>query len=96
GVYGKILNYVMSVDTVFFAVSAACLFIFRRRDEQGGFRVPGHPVTTALFAAACAAIVAATVYNAPKNSAIGLAIMLAGIPVYLLWSRSARARARTS
>ena len=97
GTYEQILNYVTSVDFVFFGLTAGTVFVFRR--GAGGeappvARVPGHPVTTALFAAACAIIVAATVYHSPANSAIGLAIMLAGIPAYLLWSRSARHRAR--
>jgi APA family basic amino acid/polyamine antiporter len=100
GTYEQILNYVTSVDFIFFGLTALTLFVFRRRvgkgDDDGGSRVPGHPVTTAFFAVACAAIVVATVYNYPGNSAIGLAIMLAGLPAYFLWSRTARRRARTS
>ena len=96
GTYEQILNYVTSVDFIFFGLTAGTIFVFRRRaaGEAPPFaHVPGHPVTTALFAAACLVIVAATVYHYPANSAIGLAIMLAGIPAYLLWSRSARRRA---
>jgi APA family basic amino acid/polyamine antiporter len=97
GTYEQILNYVTSVDFIFFGLTAGTIFVFRRGagDDAPPFaRVPGHPVTTALFAAACLIIVAVTVYNDPANSAIGLAIMLAGIPAYLLWSRSARLRPR--
>jgi APA family basic amino acid/polyamine antiporter len=97
GTYEQILNYVTSVDFIFFGLTAGTVFVFRRGaadDAPPVARVPGHPVTTALFAAACAAIVAATVYNDAANSAVGLAIMLAGIPAYLLWSRSARLRPR--
>ena len=54
------------------------------------YLAPGHPYTTALFVLACAAIVITTVATFPANSAIGLIILLAGIPVYLYWSRSAR------
>jgi basic amino acid/polyamine antiporter, APA family len=50
-------------------------------------RMPGHPVTTALFVAACWLVVADTIYKYPANSAAGLAIVLAGIPVYFLWGR---------
>jgi basic amino acid/polyamine antiporter, APA family len=92
GKYEQILNYVVSVDFIWFGLTALALFAFRRRartreDESDAvsFRVPGHPFTTALFAAACALIVAATVYKYPANSAIGLAIVASGIPVYFLW-----------
>ena len=49
--------------------------------------MPGHPFTTAFFVLACAIIVGSTFYAAPKNSAVGLAILLAGIPVYLFWRK---------
>jgi APA family basic amino acid/polyamine antiporter len=91
GRYEQILNYVVSVDFIWFGLTAASLFVFRRRAGSGVsraetyLRVPGHPLTTALFVAACALIVASTVYKYPANSAIGLAIVAAGVPVYFLW-----------
>lgn len=84
----------MSVDFILFSMIAASLFVLRRREGRasggGIYRVPGHPYTTALFVLACLAIVASTVWSNPANSAIGLLILLTGIPVYLYWSRSAR------
>jgi APA family basic amino acid/polyamine antiporter len=94
GTFEQILNYVVSVDFIFFGLTAGTVFVFRRRaaeTEWSSARVPGHPVTTALFILACALIVASTVYKHPANSAIGLAILLAGIPVYLFWKSRRRA-----
>jgi APA family basic amino acid/polyamine antiporter len=99
GRYEQILNYVVSVDFIWFGLTALSLFVFRRAgsrmeetsdgaalgDARQAFSVPGHPLTTALFAAACALIVAATVYQYPRYSAIGLVIVVSGIPVYFLW-----------
>jgi APA family basic amino acid/polyamine antiporter len=94
GSYGQILNYVVSVDFIFFALTAGAVFAFRRRastdEANAGWSVPGHPITTALFIAACVLIVAATVYRYPADSAIGIAIMLAGLPVYYFWSRRSK------
>jgi APA family basic amino acid/polyamine antiporter len=96
GTYEQILNYVVSVDFIFFGLTAAAVFTFRRREKtdrssreagEAGTRIPGHPFTTAFFVAACWLIVASTIYKNPENSAIGLAIMLAGVPVYYLWRR---------
>ncbi|HEU0302063.1 MAG TPA: amino acid permease [Longimicrobium sp.] len=91
GTYEQILSYVVAVDWVFFGLTAGAVFLFRRRaaDGDGGARVPGHPLTTALFIAAAALIVASTVLGAPVDSLVGLGIMLTGIPVYLLWRRRA-------
>ncbi len=88
GRYEQILNYVISSDFIFFALTAATLFVFRRRqhpDEQVGYLVPGHPWTTGLFVAASVLIVAGTVYSHPKESFVGWMILASGIPVYLFW-----------
>ena len=99
GRYEQILNYVVAMDFVFFGLTATTLFVFRRRSSEtpdsGGFRVPGHPVTTVVFIAACWLVVANTVYKYPSNSLLGFAILLLGLPVYWLWSR-ARGRRSTS
>ncbi|HKO63046.1 MAG TPA: amino acid permease [Pyrinomonadaceae bacterium] len=86
GKYEQILNYVVSVDFIFFGATAACLFVLRKRDQEKGFiTVPGHPVTTLVFVLVCWLVVINTVYKYPENTAIGLAILLAGIPVYYFW-----------
>lgn len=90
GRYEQILNYVVSSDVVFFALTAACVFAFRRRppngDSKAVFRIPGHPFTTLFFIAACGAVAFSTIYRYPGNSLIGLAIMLSGLPVYFVWA----------
>lgn len=93
GRYEEILNYVISVDFISFGLTAASLFVFRRKIQaspQKLYLAPGHPYTTALFVLVCAAIVITTIATFPANSAIGLIILLAGFPVYLYWSRRAR------
>jgi APA family basic amino acid/polyamine antiporter len=92
GRYEQILNYVVSVDFIFFGLSATCIFALRRHDASAGtaasgYNIPGHPVTTVLFIAASWLVVTNTVYKYPTNTVIGLAIMLAGVPVYFFWKR---------
>ena len=96
GTYGEILNFEVTVDFIFFGMTAASLFILRRQQigsDSVTYRVPGHPFTTMLFVLSCAAIVLSAVIASPRNSAIALCIMLAGLPVYYFWSRFRRARA---
>jgi len=91
GTYDRILNYVVSIDVIFFGLTACCIFVFRKREAAAVTRVPGHPVTTILFIAVCWLVVINTVYRYPENTLIGIAIMVAGIPAYLFWrSRSNR------
>ena len=91
GKYDQILNYVVSVDSIFFGLTACCIFVFRRREAVAVTRVPGHPVTTILFIAVCWLVALNTIYRYPTNTLIGIGIMFTGILVYMLWpSRSER------
>jgi APA family basic amino acid/polyamine antiporter len=88
GRYDQILNYVTSIDYVFFALSAVALFVFRARDAKdpkavpSRFLVPGHPISTAVFFIAAVAVVLDTYAKYPQNSLIGLAILLIAVPIY--------------
>jgi APA family basic amino acid/polyamine antiporter len=90
GTYGEILNFEVTVDFIFFGMTATSLFILRRRNigsETIIYRVPGHPFTTMLFVLSCAGIVVSAVIASPRNSTIALCIMLAALPVYYFWIR---------
>ncbi|HKF22884.1 MAG TPA: amino acid permease [Candidatus Angelobacter sp.] len=88
GRYDQILNYVTSMDALFWALTAACLFVLRRRNPSvSAFPMPGHPYSTALFCLACLGIVVNTIYRYPVNTLIGFAILAAGVPVYYIWRR---------
>ena len=88
GRYEQILNYVISVDFISFGMTGVALLILRRREPASeGFRAPGHPITTLFFIASSFAVVISTIAKYPANSAIGLAILLTGVPVYFLWRK---------
>jgi basic amino acid/polyamine antiporter, APA family len=92
GRYEQILNYVTSMDFIFFAVTASCLFRLRPRDHVNGerFRVLGHPWTTGFFCLSSAAVVGNAIYRYPGNTLIGMAILATGVPVYYIWRRISR------
>src|SRR6184192_111015 len=93
GTYGQILNFEVTVDFIFFGMTAAALLILRRRgigSDAVIYRVPGHPFTTILFVLSCAAIVVSAVLASPRNTAIALCIMLAALPIYYFWTRFRR------
>ena len=87
--YEQILNYAVSVDVVSFGMTAACVFVFRRRlrADADVFRIPGHPFTTLFFIGACAVITFSMIYKYTRNSAISFGIMFLGVPAYFLWTR---------
>ena len=90
GTYGQILNFEVTVDFIFFAMTAASLLILRRHQvgsDTVTYRVPGHPFTTILFVLSCVAIVGSAIVASPPNSAIALGIMLVALPVYYYWRK---------
>jgi APA family basic amino acid/polyamine antiporter len=88
--YSQILDYVVSMDFLFFGMTGIALFIFRRRLPRAEFRTPGHPLTTAIFVIACWSVVAATIKHAPRDSGYGFAILATGLPAYFFWRHKAR------
>jgi APA family basic amino acid/polyamine antiporter len=97
GRYDQILNYVTSVDYVFFGLSALALIVFRTRDARAStaakpfFTMPGHPWTTILFLVIAWSIVGDVLVKSPVDTSIGLGILLAGLPVYALFAARRRA-----
>ncbi len=94
GSYGQLLDYVTFADWIFFGVTAATLFVYRRRDGAAGarYRAPLYPASVALFCAACLYVVAGTVASDPWNAGRGALLLAAGVPVFLYWSRRERWR----
>ncbi len=95
GKYGQLLDYVTFCDWIFFGLSVYSLFIIRKQDRDAGvvdapdaFRVPGWPVTPLLFLAASVYVVVGSITSNPKNAALGTAILILGVPVFLYWRKS--------
>jgi APA family basic amino acid/polyamine antiporter len=93
GTYEQILSYVVVMDWLFFCLTAASLFIFRRRDRRNpdagadadvDYRVPGHPWSTGIFTAIAGWIVVNTIYKYPRNAGVAVCILFAGLPFYFL------------
>lgn len=82
--YGQLLEYVTFGDWIFFALTALALIVLRR--TQPGlvrpYRAWGYPVVPALFLLVSAAVVINVFLMSFGKSIIGLAIILAGLPVY--------------
>jgi APA family basic amino acid/polyamine antiporter len=91
GRYEQILNYVVSVDSLFFGLTAVCLFSLRKQGavttEGRSYALRVNSLVIILFIIAEWLVAASAIYKDPGNSGIGLGILLAGIPVYVFWRR---------
>lgn len=87
GTFEQLLSYVVFVGWIFYGLAAAAVIVLRKKkpDAERPYRVPGYPLTPALFVLAAGALVLNTVVSQPRFAAIGLGVVLAGAPAYLLW-----------
>ena len=92
GSYDTLTDSAIFALTLFYAFVAGSVFIFRRRmpDTQRPYRTWGYPVVPIVFLVVTAWLILTTIWNTPKQSAIGLGLILIGLPVYLIWSRRDR------
>src|SRR5579872_211298 len=76
----------------FYALSVAGVFVLRRKrpDLERPYRVWGYPVVPGLFLVASVGMVANALATDPVNTGVTMGIILAGIPVYYLWTWSRR------
>src|SRR5204863_6595387 len=95
GSYDQLTDSAIFALTIFYAFVAGSVFIFRRRlpDAPRPYRTWGYPVVPAIFLIVTAWLILRTIWDNPKQSAIGLGLILIGLPVYLIWSKRDRVRA---
>ncbi|HEV2751236.1 MAG TPA: amino acid permease [Gemmatimonadales bacterium] len=90
GTFGQLVSYVAFGDWIFFGLTVAGLFVYRRRDRPAtsGFRVPGYPWTPALFVIAAAYVVVSSVVASPAHAAVGAALIAVGVPIHMSLRRN--------
>jgi APA family basic amino acid/polyamine antiporter len=84
GTYASLLDWVVFADWIFFGLTAATLFVYRRQPHQG-FRTPGYPWVPAFFVVAAIYVVASSIGANVRNAALGTALLALGVPVFAWW-----------
>src|SRR5262249_39106883 len=89
--YSTLLDYVIFAVLIFYIMTIAALFVLRRKQPQAErpYRAFGYPVVPVLYIVAATAITLVLLFYKTATSLPGLLIVLAGVPAYLLWKRSA-------
>jgi basic amino acid/polyamine antiporter, APA family len=89
GTFERLISYVVFTDWIFFGLTAASVFLFRRRrpNAERPYRTPGYPVTPGIFLVVASLFVLNTLIERPQESGIGLMFLALGVPVYYYWRR---------
>jgi basic amino acid/polyamine antiporter, APA family len=89
GSYDALTDSVVFASWLFYGLSTGSLFIFRRTmpNAERPYRALGYPVVPVVFLLVTAALLINTFIAAPNEALKGVAVLLAGLPLYWYWSR---------
>jgi len=84
GRFDQLTDYVVFSSWIFYALVTSALFIFRKKypNAPRAYKVWGYPYLPAIFLVAAVLLLGNTLVTMPKESCIGLGIILIGVPVY--------------
>ncbi len=89
GTFENLISYVVFTDWIFFALTAATIFIFRKRlpDAKREYKTLGYPYTPLFFIAVAVWFVLNTLIEKPEQAIAGIIMLGLGLPVYFYWKR---------
>ena len=87
GSFQQLFTYVIFTAWIFYGLTVAAVLVLRWRqpDLPRSFRVPGFPWPPLFFILAALGITFSTCITEPVHAALGLGMILAGIPLYLVF-----------
>lgn len=87
GEYQQLYTLVIFPSWILYGMTAAAVIVLRRKRPtmERPFRVPGYPVVPVLFVFVAIALLYSTLKASPRESGIGLALIVAGLPFYFHW-----------
>jgi APA family basic amino acid/polyamine antiporter len=89
GNFRQLFSLAIFSEWLFYMITASAVFVLRRKDPNAArpFRTWGYPVVPAMFVLAAAVLLYYTFTENLRNSAWGVVVILAGVPIYLYFAR---------
>jgi basic amino acid/polyamine antiporter, APA family len=89
GHYDELYTMVIFPSWILYAMTAASAMVLRRTRPaaERPYRVPGYPVVPLLFVLVAGLLLYSTLLSSPRESGIGLTVIVAGLPFYFFWKR---------
>ena len=95
--YSTLLDYVIFAVLIFYVLTIIGIFVLRQKqpNTERPYKAFGYPLIPALYVVAATAISLVLLLYQTKTSWPGLAIVLAGVPVYFLWRGGSEGKGTT-
>jgi len=98
GTYSDLLDFIIFAVLLFYVLAIGAVFVLRVRKPEADrpYRAAGYPVLPAIYILLSLFIEVCVLVSKPRYTWPGLILVALGVPVYLLWRRSARDRVATA
>ena len=85
GTFDQLTDMIIFAVFIFYGATSLGVFVLRRKlpDAPRPYKVWGYPVVPAIFILFCVGLIFNTIIARPREAAIGMSLILAGIPVFL-------------
>ena len=92
GSFDQLTDMIIFAVFIYYGATTLGVFILRRKmpDAPRPYKVWGYPVVPAIVVVFCAILIVNTIFSRPREAAIGAALMLTGVPMYLWFTRKKR------
>ena len=89
GTFDQLTDLTIFGQWIFYGLTGAAVFVLRRKmpDAARPYRVVLYPLTPIVFVACAAALLVNSLQTSPVESAAGLVLIAAGLPVYFYYRR---------
>jgi len=87
GRYDQLFTYVIFASWILYAMAAASVVVLRRTrpDLARPYKTLGYPVVPVLFVLVACALLGNTLRESPRESIMGIGLILMGLPFYFYW-----------
>jgi APA family basic amino acid/polyamine antiporter len=89
GSYDQLYTYVIFASWLLYGMTTAAVIVLRKKrpDLARPYRTLGYPAVPVLFVAIALCLVISTLFDSPRESLLGLALIFAGLPFYFHWRK---------
>ncbi len=87
GRYDQLFTYVIFASWILYGMTTAAVIVLRRKrpDLPRPYRTIGYPWVPAVFVMVAAVLVLSTLIDSPRESLMGIALIILGLPFYFYW-----------
>lgn len=89
GTFDQLTDMIIFAVFIYYGATALGVFVLRVKmpDAPRPYKVWGYPIVPAIVVVFCAALFVNTLFTRPREAAIGMVLMLTGIPMFYFFRR---------